>query len=56
MTAPISLDNPRLRRKPQPGEVTDRDEIARIADRVAYGRLPWWERLRTRRPDGWGRP
>lgn len=55
MSAPISLDGRRARRKPEPGEVTDSDEIARIAARVAHGELPWWTRMVTRRPAGWGR-
>lgn len=55
MSAPTSLDGPRVRRKPEPGEITDSDEIARIAARIAYGSLPWRQRIVTRRPAGWGR-
>lgn len=39
----------------RPGEVTDPDAIAAIAARIAYGRLPLWQRIVSRRPAGWGR-
>lgn len=37
------------------GEITDPDQLAAIAARVAHGELPWWVRIVSRRPAGWGR-
>ena len=47
------LDEALSRYRPDRPAVVDPDEVAAIAARVAYGQLPWWQRLRTPTPPGW---
>jgi hypothetical protein len=39
-------------RRPRPDAVTDPDMVAAIRARIAYDRLPFWERWFTPRPPG----
>lgn len=57
MTAPVEpvdLDEVLARfQTSQPGEVHDPQQVAEIAARCRYDRLPWLERLVTRKPKGY---